>query len=471
MGIVKNLNLVKPKKSRVAFRRFYGIDATYDGSVGGYNKANLAYNFSCKDGALKNSLGLKLLYDKYVYDGFYHIAAMYFYNRKDYEYDKKDDRIVICTDDGLVYDCSASGGIFQLIDGLFFNQTPIGVCYNYNGKDVLLLSSEEDGLVIYDGENWQKVEGAPPITSMCIHSERLFITSGGVDGALWFSDDFDPTNWNVSLSEAGFIDLGEDRGEMLCVLPLGGHVYVFSSFGVSRVTAYGDQTEFSVSHLLTSCGKILKNTIMSCGDCIMFFATDGLYRFDGYNAERVSDPWFGKVSTDAYFVKGRYYNGTAYYLLQFLHGDSYDNGVLTIKPNGSDGEIIFIGLISEICLLKTDEEYSLLAYERGAKSICEFAKDQGFCGEAVPMEWESKESDFGVSAKRKRLTEITFNSNLTVKLTVVADGKAYPFTVEPKNGKCVVKPNVYGNAFSFKIMVMGVKAEISGFELEFSYYR
>lgn len=470
MGIVKNLNLVRPRKSRVKFSRFYGIDNIYDGSVGGYNKAKYTYNFSYKDGALKNSVGLKSLYDKFTYDEKYHISAMYFYSRNDYESGKKDDRLVVCVDNGNLYECSASGGVFQLIEGLSFQKTPTATCYNYNGKDVLLLSSEEDGLIIYDGKDWQKVSDAPSITSMCIHSERLFITSGGVDGALWFSDDFDPTNWNVSLTEAGFIDLGEDRGEMLCVVPFGGHVYVFTSFGVSKITAYGDQTEFSVSHLLVSCGKILKNTIMLCGDCITFLASDGLYRFDGYNVVRVSDPWFSLVDTSPEWVKGCYYNGYAYYLLRFIVDGVHQSGILKIKPNGDDSEIIFVGVVSDIAVLKMDEDYKLLAYERMYGMICEFGEDYGFLDEPVKMEWISKESDFGVSAKKKMLSKVSFNANLPVKLTVTADGNERLFSLNPQNGACVVCPNIVGNTFSFKIVVQGVKAEISGLELEFSYY-
>ena len=396
---------------------------------------------------------------------------MYFYNRKNYEKGESDDRIIVCTDDGEVYTCPAKGGEFQPIAGLYFTQQPDGVCYNYNGKDVIFLSSEKDGLIVYDGESWQRVEGAPPITSMCIHSERLFITSGGVDGALWFSDDFDPTNWTVSLSEAGFIDLGKDRGEMLCVLPLGSHLFVFTSFGVSRVTAYGDQTEFSVSHLLVSCGKIYKHTVMHCGDCIMFFASDGLYRFDGYNAVRVSDPWFNLVDPNPDWVKGVYFNGYAYFLLNFIIDGEYESGVLMVKPNGSDSVILLMGMVSDIAVVKSDDEYKLLAYERLYRSICECKENEGYFGKKLAMAWHSKRSDFGVSAKIKRLTEISFNSNLPVDLVVEADGKEYAYALNPKKGKCVVKPNIYGNEFAFIIKVLGVKAEISGFEIEFSYYR
>ena len=471
MGIVKKLNLVNPRKSRVKFNRFYGIDTTYDGSVGGYNKASYTYNLAYKDGALKSTLGLKDLYKTYPFDDKYHIASIYFYNRKDYEKGESDDRLVVCTDDGSVYDCPASGGDFQPIKGLSFSQQPTGVCYNYNGKDVIFLSSEKDGLIMYDGETWQKVDGAPPITSMCIHSERLFITSGGVDGALWFSDDFDPTNWNISLSEAGFIDLGNARGEMLCVLPLGSHLFVFTSFGVSRITAYGDQTEFSVSHLLVSCGKIFKNTVMHCGDCIMFFASDGLYRFDGYDAVRVSDPWFNLVDPNPDWVKGVYFNGYAYFLLNFIVDGKSQSGVLMTKPNGSDSVILLVGMVSEIAVVKSDDEYKLLAYERLYRCICECKEGEGFCGDEIDMAWHSKRSDFGISAKIKRLTEVSLNSNLPLKLTVEADGKESCYSLIPKRGKCVVKPNIYGNEFAFKIEVAGVEVEISGLELEFSYYR
>ena len=110
---------------------------------------------------------------------------------------------------------------------------------------------------------------------MCVHGERLFLTDSSNHNSLWFSDDFDPTNWNVSLSEAGFIDMIGEKGRLLKVISFGGYIYVFRSYGITRVTAYGNQKSFSVADLFVSSGKIRGESITVCGDCVLFFASDG----------------------------------------------------------------------------------------------------------------------------------------------------------------------------------------------------
>ena len=137
-----------------------------------------------------------------------------------------------------------SGGTFTEIPNVSLADAPESECYNFNGTDVIIFSKSGGGICIYDGVTATVVNDAPIITSMCVHNERLFVTTGGVDNALWFSDDFDPTNWNVSLTEAGFIDMNDFRGDMKRVVSFGDYLYVFRTFGITRITAYSDQRLF-----------------------------------------------------------------------------------------------------------------------------------------------------------------------------------------------------------------------------------
>lgn len=470
MGIVRKLKLKKPRRSIIELGRFYNVDHRIDGDVGGFNKASLCYNFTCKDGSLKTSFGLKSLQSTYSLPNYEIFDAIYFYKRNDYVSGLNDDRIIAYSITGNMFEVSASGGAYTKIEGLNFSKKPIGVCYNYNSKDVIIFSAEGEGIKIYDGNSVVNVPDAPPVTSMCIHSERLFITSGGVDGALWFSDDFDPTNWNVSLTEAGFIDMSDERGEMLEAVAFGGHVYVFRDYGVSRVTAYADQSEFSVSHLLVSCGKICKHTITVCGDCILFFASDGLYRFDGYNAVKISEPWFDNVETTKNWVKGVYYNGYAYYLISVKINTGLQRGILAVKPNGSDYAFSLIAQITDIAVINGANLYKLYAVERMKLGVFEVEQGVGWDGDAIHMEWHGKQTDFGIKATIKNLSRVKFFSNQKVRLTVSCDGKEKVFDVTPKNGVCEVFTRLKGSRFALKFYALGVNVEISAVELEFQYY-
>ena len=470
MGFVGELKLKKPRRAVVNFGRFYGVDHRVDGDVSGFNRADMCFNFSCKDGTLKTTFGLKNVNDKFTLPDYAIIDSLYYFRRNDYENGVNDDRLIAYATSGKMYTAPASGGELTLIEGLTFNKKPIGVCYNYNSKDVIIFSAEGEGIKIYDGNTVTVVSDCPSVTSMCVHSERLFITSGGVDGALWFSDDFDPTNWNVSLTEAGFIDMSDERGEMLCAVAFGGHVYVFRSYGVSRVTAYGDQSDFSVSHLLVSCGKICKNTIIVCGDCILFFASDGLYRFDGYTAVRISDPWFANAKTDFDWLKGVYFNGYAYYIIKFKVRNEYYAGVFAITPDGSDYAYTNIASILDLTVLSGENIYKLYAIERLKFGFFEVAKGAGWDGDNVHMEWWSKESDFGVKGRQKRLKRVSFYANSPIKLTVTVNGEDHVFNLTPRNGLCETKMNIKGERFQIKFYSFGLDTEISAPELEFTYY-
>ncbi len=471
MGIVKNLRLKPTKTAEINFGRFHGIDRRVDGDVGGYNKASFSFNFSCKDGTLKNGLGLKSLNSTHFAPVGEIMEKIYFYKRNDYEKGVRDDRIIARSIKGDMFYCSLSGGIFTKIDNLYFDNQPIGICYNYNGKDVIIFSAEGEGIKIYDGERVEIVYDAPPVTSMCIHSERLFITSGGVDGALWFSDDFNPTNWNVSLSEAGFIDMSDDMGDMISVVEFAGSLYVFRSYGISRVTAYSDQTEFSVSNVSVSCGKILKNTIVVCGDYITFFATDGLYKFDGYSVTKISDPWFDLVETPEKLVKGVYFNGDVYYLLQLIDDDGESHSaILKIGADVNDYYFIVIAVTSDVCVVKAEDEYRLLTVDMMNFRLAEIVPDSGWDGSPIKMVWRSKESDFGIKSSQKTLNALSFFTKTDCELAISVDGYQYTYSVTANGKRTTIRPHLKGEKFAFEISLKGVCAEISGFEMEFLYY-
>ena len=236
------------------------------------------------------------------------------------------------------------------------------------------------------------------------------------------------------------------------------------------MTAYGDQTEFSVSHLLVSCGKICKNTITVCGDSILFFASDGLYRFDGYSAVKISDAWFDSVETNKNWVKGVYFNGYAYYLISVTISTGLQRGILAVKPDGSDYSFSLISTITDIAVMDGVNIYKLFAIERLKLNMFEVEKGAGWDGENIHMEWRSKETDFGIKARSKILEKVRFYANSQVRLTVVVDGKENVYEIEPKNGVCEIYTRLKGERYAIYFYAWGVDVEISSVELDFQYY-
>ena len=101
-----------------------------------------------------------------------------------------------------------------------------------------------------------------------------------------FSANFDLTEWDESPEEGGFIELVDERGECNKVLSFNDYVYIIREHGISRLSAYGEQEEFSVTHLFLSTDKIYHNTAVLCGDRILMLCSDGVYSFNGYSASK-----------------------------------------------------------------------------------------------------------------------------------------------------------------------------------------
>lgn len=105
------------------------------------------------------------------------------------------------------------------MQGITLTSPPQAVNYTLYGKDVVLICSPTDNMVVWDGENDAYfVENSPKITSMTMHYERLFATTSTDKYTLYFSDDLDPTNWNENITEGGFIQMLDERGELLKVI-------------------------------------------------------------------------------------------------------------------------------------------------------------------------------------------------------------------------------------------------------------
>lgn len=163
------------------------------------------------------------------------------------------------------------------------------VNYNLSGTDVVILSASGQPMLVWDGVNdIEEVADAPNITSMVVHYERLFITSSGQDrNTVWFSDNLNPTNFTLSLDEAGYIQMADDRGACLKAISFLDYVYVFREYGIARISGYGDQTQFLVSQVCTLGSKIEKDTITICGNVVLFLAEDGIYSFNGLTVKKI----------------------------------------------------------------------------------------------------------------------------------------------------------------------------------------
>lgn len=464
----RKTQIASPREITVSFNPIKGFNDTISPDAGGYAYAQSMQNFVVSDGTLVPGEGVEMLKGYVIPEGFIFRRLYLFKGKK--EDGSADNRLIFCAGDGYLYECALGGGTFTKITAATFSSPPVGLMYNYNGKNVMIFSKPGGGIYIYDGTNMTLVPEAPEITSMCLHYERLFVTTGGDDNSLWFSDDFDPANWNVSLSEAGFIDMNDFRGDLIKVVSFGDYLYVFRSFGITRISAYTDQRQFSATNLFLCSGRIFADSIIVCGDCMLFTATDGMYRFDGLSTQRISDAFVKRLDLEYQYYKGVYFNGYAYIRIHAMFDDQYRLELLRLNPKTLDAAIIRGAWLSDMAVVDVDGYYNLYGLDQAMHGLCVLTPDKHkvLLG-AMQMVWENGDSDFGIPTV-KTLKKLTFYSKAAAKAIVTADGVSYTYSVKGNKGPIVLKPNIKGFKFRLRFEATAEDTLISSPKLTLEYY-
>ena len=258
------------------------------------------------------------------------------------------------------------------------------------------------------GSNPTKIESAPIISSMCIHFERLFATVFGEKRKIIFSDDLNPTNFNINSREGGFIELVDEFGKSNRVISFNGYLFVFRDFNIARITAFADQTDFSVEQLYLSNGRIYENTVAVCGNRIIYLASDGLYAFSGGSSSRINlniDKLLIGVENDNAVAT---YNDGYYYLICTLKypddkimQETYNHTMINntlIRLNVNNGELsILRGYnFTDLFLIKyvLGSEVLVSVSDMGLTRMLMIDNSGMYRGEPSHKVWNSPLSDF-----------------------------------------------------------------------------
>lgn len=440
-------------KSRPRYRRrvgaFSGLDVKHDESVINFSTAKTCYNFDFSSGALRDGYGIQSDVDVpkeatafWIYRYYSEDAGRYV---EQYLYQYA----------GVLRYYDEYTGKLRFINGNPF--PPItAINYRLNSKDVLLMSCEGHRLISWNGKNLVEYATSPVISSMALHYERLFVTSPEESTKVYFSQNLDPTNWNLSSTEGGFIELLDDRGALNKVVSFANYLYIFRDHGISRVTAYGDQSDFSVTNLFVSAGRIYPESIVKCGACIVFLASDGLYVFDGYECVRALKNLDGLIVGGA--KASAYHNGKYYLSCRMDFGDGKEigcesgefeaNALLVFDPSSGEYslsrglDIRFLGACS---YLKRD---FLAAYEKSAGGGT-VVQNGAVLDNPLPKMWKSGTTDFSAPDKTKALRELYVTS--ATDCTVCVDTGKKQKTLSVKAGSRRLRLNTNCKEFSLEI--------------------
>ncbi len=457
---------------------FNGINADFDQYILPVTYSNNTYNFSFVSGALTTGLGISDLKLPATYtlgdktervvnfeDKFEFKASWLF--RKKYEQILGQEGLFYSnylifqttSGDFYVYDICTNTEYVKQILNINLSSVPVVLNYNLNGEDSVLICSEE-GMWVFNltSSYATKIENAPQIKSMCLHYERLFAITHNDHNAVWFSDDLNPTNWNVSLNEAGFIKFNDERGMVNKIVSFNDYVYVFRDYGISKITAYAQQTEFSANQLFVSSGKIYGNSVCVCGDKILMLTQNGIYVFDGYSTTKLNLN-INKLleNTQNPFVQSCYSNGK-YYLacnLNFNDGKqigcevgSYNNNVLLELDLNTNTLNILRGVdVRHLNAVADDKVNKVIAfyYSNGKYMLGEVGAFGALHSFVLPKCWTSPLGDLGYPEKQKIVKTIYLKSNVPVKITIRTERVNKTFNAVPKNNLIKLNTLVKGN--------------------------
>ena len=474
------MNYIKsPKRSsrkKVAVQSFLpGMNASLDESILPPSTAKAVSNFDFSSGALREGYGM---------DEFPAVCrktvALWTYRRYDLASSADEEILMYQGEDGAVY--YQKDGIEYPLNGIAFTSPVLAVSYRLYGDDVILMCSSSDEMAVWDGKlDAYTVAGSPFITSMAMHYERMFCTVAGEKNAVWFSSDLDPTNWDPSLDKGGFIQVIDERGKLNCLLSFLNYVYIFRDYGISRLTAFADQSEFAMVNLFTSSGKIYPRSVTLCGDTVLFLATDGVYRFDGFSTRKILS-FLSPLILPSEGAVGAFHDGKYFLSCQLsvvsgqLSDEESDDGSINNTPQ------------TENCQLKTENcNNAVLVYDikSGAYSMltdvavtafapiggrliavtddgtpAEFSRCGHVFGTPTVKAWESGWMDFGTE-RVKRVSEIFIESDGPFQLSMYSEKAKKDFDVTPQKGITRIRVNLSGRKIGFSITAGTTKARIT----------
>lgn len=455
----KYLNSSSKNSFKVCADNFLkGANLKYDSSILDFSSATLCHNFDFSSGVLTAGYGIEHTNITRT-----DVNNMWVYKWYDVDIDEYVDTIMFAVASGDVYYFDKTNTEKKL-EYVHFDTAPLALNYRLYGSDVVIMCSSDGKMFVWDYINdAYSIEDSPQITSMAVHFERLFVTIAGEKNAVWFSDDLDPTNWNFSESEGGFIQLIDDRGRSNKVVSFLNYIYIFRDYGISRLSAYASQDEFNVSNLYVSSSEIYPNSVTVCGDCIMFLASDGLYKFDGVSTTKVLTNIIGQVSDNktavATFFEGKYYLSLN---LGYYNGFGVDesdckNNTLIVFDTKTKEYSLSKGLgIIKFCAYK-----KILFVVDSDNKVGQINKSLSTFNKSLTAKWQSSFTDFGTN-NVKNIKEFRAESNVSFYLTIKTEKSEKTIKVIPNNDNlCSSVLNVSGRKIGIGISCIDAKVRIA----------
>lgn len=474
------------KYKTIKFSKFEGLESVTDDSVMKLSHSPLTYNFDCSSGALKDGIGVrKLRFKSYPDDTTfkelddlptdYHPTSCWLFNYYDNQFSAFRSFLVIRDSNGDVYYnmLHTNATDFTKIDGLNFASEPLVITCNIDEEDTLVFITKNDGIYTWNYPNRiNKIENVPALSSICVHNNKLYATTHDDKRSVIYSDNTVLANLNMDILSGGKIDMNDHFGACNKVVSFKGCLYIFRDFNIAKVTDYANRVDYDVSQIHVSNGRIFDKTVCVCGDDIIYLASDGIYRFDGNNAKRLSfkfDKMFEGI--DNYNAVAGYSNG-CYYLScklsyndnsvvdgEWTYGNNRNNAL--IKINVETGEIVLFRGYDIVGIYVINDIYRsevcVLVREVGAIYRLGMLDDSGmYYDKPLTKVWSSPQIDCDYPNRYKLIKELTLESKQDIVVEVETEKGIKVLNIKGKNSPQNIKVNIKCKKFGINLISKSV---------------
>ena len=443
------------------------------------------YNFITESGALKTGYGfeeLKMPTSRTELDNetdivfrgeeIYSIWSMKWYDSQN---DRNNYYLFYYNDEGYIcYDNLFNIRYASYVVLNDFTEVPYALYYRIDGEDLLLFFGEgENLLVVSDGEE-NTISSAPIIKSCCSHYGKLFAITASPDSQLVYSEDVDVTSWTDEKTKN--LDFTDERGCLNKIISFNDYVYVFRDYGITQLSIYGSDEEFSISHLYLSDSYIYPNTITQSGDNVYFLERNSLKYFNGSSVRELKLDCKNLLSKTQPSPQATCFEGKIYLACRCNYGDDetvgcesysggYINNTLLVYDIENERVEILRGVdINKLLPLNNPLKSKLIACFNNEHigKIGEITHDGKIFGNAIPALWQSVKTDLGYHGKKKRIKYFTIKTEAEAVVTLSSEKMTKQFQINGKDYIQKIPTFVLGNEFSVKITSSG-NANISNF--------
>ena len=434
----------------------------------------LTYNFTTQSGALKTGYGfteLKMPISTTDLDSESvinlrgnEVKAIWKMKWYDSGNDENNYYLFYYNDEGYIcYENMFSTRIATFIIPNDFTEVPYAINYRIDGEDLLLFFGEGENLLVVSDSGEDTISSAPIIKSCCSHYGKLFAITASPDSKLVYSEDVDVTTWTDEKTKN--LDFTDERGCLNKIISFDDYIYVFRDYGITQLSIYGSNEDFSINHMYLSDSYIYPNTIAQSGDNVYFLERNALKYFNGSSTRELEfdcKELLSKIqpSPQAICYEGKYYLACR---CDFKDGaeigcESYSGGYINNTLLIYDIEKQYVEIlrgvdINQLLAINNPLKSKLIACfnNQHIDKIGELTQDGKLFGENLPSLWQSVKSDLGYHAKKKRIKGFSVKSNSDAIVTISSENQSRQFAVTGKSTIQKIRANIIGNEFNVKI--------------------